>query len=299
MQYKGRREKGKSWAKEPVLGLDQLTVQSLQITLSLPLHSQRATYLYVPSLFFYREKKLNKTSNFPAFHKPFAYEGRGCKRTKTTRERSKVGAKVRAGNNQNPPPCFPQPRNDTDHRSPSSVPAHTRLPLAQGCPGTEPGHGRVRNKSKWAPKVGNGLSCAPHPKENKSIKSPRSPAAPALCLQPGSCPAEPSAAGQRRRAEPAGAAHGRHGGKRAEKAAAAEGREGREGKRLSYLLRAGALAASSSACWAPAGAGGGGQPGRGGGKSCLSPRDPVSCSSFGARAGSGIYFLLLCIHDAE
>lgn len=96
-----------------------------------------------------------------------------------------------------------------------------------------------------------------------------------------------------------------NGGKREEKPAAAEGREGKagkagkEGKRLSYLLRAGALAASSSACWAPAGAGGGGQPGRGGGKSCLSPRDPVSCSSLGARAGSGIYFLLLCIHDAE
>lgn len=78
-----------------------------------------------------------------------------------------------------------------------------------------------------------------------------------------------------------------------------KGRQGRKGSGFSYLLRAGALAASSSACWAPAGAGGGGQPGRGGGKSCLSPRDPVSCSSLGARAGSGIYFLLLCIHDAE
>lgn len=126
VQYKGRREYGKSWAKEPVLGLDlQLTLQSLQITLSLPLHSQRAMYLHIHSLFFYRKKKLNKKSIFPGFHKPFACEGRGCRRTKTTRERSKVGAKVRAGNNQNSPPCSPQPRSDTDHPSPSSVCPHT------------------------------------------------------------------------------------------------------------------------------------------------------------------------------
>lgn len=54
---RAEEEKGKSWAKEPVLALHlQLTLQSLQITLSLPLHSQRAMYLYIPSLFFNRKK---------------------------------------------------------------------------------------------------------------------------------------------------------------------------------------------------------------------------------------------------
>lgn len=48
VQYKGKREKDKSWAKEPVLGLDlQETPQTFQTTLSLTLHSQRALNLYI------------------------------------------------------------------------------------------------------------------------------------------------------------------------------------------------------------------------------------------------------------
>lgn len=165
MQYKGRREKGKSWAKEPVLGSDlQLTLQSLQITLSLPLHSQRAIFLYMPSLFFYRKEKLNKKNIFPGFHKPFACEGRGCRRMKTTKERSKVGAKVRAGNNQNSPPASPIPGVTPTREPEQRVPAHTRCPSHRVTP--EPSRAMAEfgiNQSghqKW----GTGFHAPPTPK---------------------------------------------------------------------------------------------------------------------------------------
>lgn len=179
------------------------------------------------------------------------HEGRGWRRTKTPRERSKVGAKVRTENEQNSPP--------------SRTPTVTQIVCVHVvCACTHPpGFHKVLppelsramvelgiNQSGYQSRERAFMRPHPcHPKEKKKMPPRHSVVPPdqeLLCKTHGMQRAiAGSGAGREpgtdRRAQPAG--------KRLRKSRRkARGETNGRGRRLSYLLRAGALAASSSAC---------------------------------------------------